>query len=302
MAYRFKRKQAVTQNLRRIARQQIDRACTELTREAPTRAEDIHAARKRFKKLRSLLRLAKPSLAGDVYRTGNRRLRDLGHALAGRRDAEVMLETLDSLARDLREDGHDPGLDALYDVLQARLAAGEAAALDASGTSGQEAAGELARIGAGLDDWELDTDGYAALAPGLLTGYRRGRKAMRRASRQQRSATRFHDWRKRVKDHWYHCRLLRYLWPGPLRARADELKALSDLLGDDHDLAVFRQTLGAIPDHVLTSGTRERLLAAIRDRQRSLRKAAFRLGQRVYAEKPRDFDRRFSRYAQAARR
>jgi CHAD domain-containing protein len=300
MPYRFKRKQAVAQNLRRIARQQIDRACTELTREAPTRAADIHAARKRFKKLRSLLRLAKPSLAGDVFSTGNRRLRDLGHALAGRRDAEVMLETLDSLARDLREDGHDPGLDALYDILQARLAAGEAAALDASGTSGQAAARELAKIGAGLDDWELDADGYAALAPGLLTGYRRGRKAMHRA-RRRRSDARFHDWRKRVKDHWYHCRLLRYLWPGPLRARADELKALSDLLGDDHDLAVFRQTLDAVPDHALASGTRERLLAAIRDRQRSLRKAAFRLGRRVYAEKPRDFGRRFERYAQAAR-
>ena len=38
-----------------------------------------------------------------------------------------------------------------------------------------------------------------------------------RQARKRPGDRQFHDWRKRVKDHWYHCRLLKYLWPEPMR-------------------------------------------------------------------------------------
>ena len=52
-----------------------------------------------------------------------------------------------------------------------------------------------------------------------------------------------HDWRKRVKDLWYHERLLAPTCGPTVRGHAKELDRLSDLLGDDHDLALLRHEL-----------------------------------------------------------
>jgi hypothetical protein len=53
--------------------------------------------------------------------------------------------------------------------------------------------------------------------------YRRGRKAFD-SGREQPDEQRFHEWRKRVKDYWYHTRLLHRIWPALMTARASELK------------------------------------------------------------------------------
>jgi CHAD domain-containing protein len=295
-----KRKEKPAAGMRRIAREQLGRAQAELTAQTPASAEAIHQARKRLKKVRALLRLVQPALRNDTFKTQNRRLRDMGHTLAGRRDADVMLETLDGLEQELRERGHDIDLSALRETLRARRDARESADTGTSGPPGQAVAQALAEMRAEAGHWSLAGTGYAALGPGFRKYYRRGRKALRRARRRPGDVE-FHEWRKRVKDHWYHSRLLRYLWPRPMRARAGELKILSDLLGDDHDLAVFRQTLQEMPDFALPPRSARLLQAAIRDRQRTLRSSALTLGRRVYAEKPGHFHRRFQRYARAAR-
>ncbi len=45
-----------------------------------------------------------------------------------------------------------------------------------------------------------------------------------------------HEWRKRVKDLWYHVTLLQDAWRPVMSALADEAHELSDRLGDEHDL------------------------------------------------------------------
>ena len=95
-----------------------------------------------------------------------------------------------------------------------------------------------------LPSWPLDDLGFDDLAPGFRRAYRRGRKAMR-ALDHAPSDEGFHEWRKRVKDHRYHLELLRDLWPAQMKARRGEVKALGELLGDEHDLTVLRATLSA---------------------------------------------------------
>jgi CHAD domain-containing protein len=73
-----------------------------------------------------------------------------------------------------------------------------------------------------------------------LLSYRRGRQAFTRA-RGTREMEDLHAWRKRVKDLWYHERLLASTCGPTVRGHAKDLDRLSDLLGDDHDLAVLRQ-------------------------------------------------------------
>jgi CHAD domain-containing protein len=95
---------------------------------------------------------------------------------------------------------------------------------------------------------------------------------------------RFHDWRKRVKDYWYVSRLLRRCWPELMENRVAELKRLSDLLGDDHDLAVMRSLL--VHEQANLGDTTSLLSGLLRQRQQELRAVAGPLGMRLYATAP----------------
>src|SRR5262245_17059572 len=98
LAYRLGKDEPVGDGIRRIARAQLDGARDDLVR-TPKRklGEGVHEARKRVKRLRAALRLARGGLAEDVYARENAGFRDTGARLSGARDAEVMLETLDAV-------------------------------------------------------------------------------------------------------------------------------------------------------------------------------------------------------------
>ena len=76
------------------------------------------------------------------------------------------------------------------------------------------------------------------LEPGLRRMYRGGRREWR-AMQKGASVEGLHEWRKRVKEFWYDHELLKPLWKPVMKAVGDEAHDLSDLLGDDHDLAVL---------------------------------------------------------------
>ena len=97
MPYRVKRKESVRDGIRRLSVEQIRRAERELGDRDLDDPKAVHQARKRFKKVRSVLRLLRKSIGKKAFKAENGRLRDLGKRLAGPRDADVALETFDDL-------------------------------------------------------------------------------------------------------------------------------------------------------------------------------------------------------------
>jgi CHAD domain-containing protein len=146
--------------------------------------------------------------------------------------------------------------------------------------------------------WPLHVQKYPTLPSGLRQTYRRGRKARVQAYRET-TPEHFHEWRKRVKDHWYHIRLLQKTWPELMQGYRQALKALADLLGDNHDLAVFRQTLLAHPKTFGIDRDIQVLLGLIEQRQAELRIQAKTLGQRIFAESSSLFGHRMQQYMKA---
>ena len=104
-----------------------------------------------------------------------------------------------------------------------------------------------------------------------------------------------HEWRKRAKYLWYQLRVLEPVWPAALSGMVGEADRLSDLLGEDHDLAVLRAQLAALTAET-NSGSVEELFARIDRRAKGLQTQAFSLGQRLYAERPGDFVARVGAY------
>ena len=183
-------------------------------------------------------RLGRDALGEETYKRENQAFRDTGRRLAGVRDASVLIETLDAL--ELAAAGELPS-DATAG-LRDRLEAERKQAL-------QSLKEDDAVINSVCDDLEQARDAdrdldlrqrrFAALEPGLKRIYGRGRKAMT-ASAQEASTDNLHEWRKRVKDLWHAEQILQAASPKKMKKLAKRTHKLSDLLGDDHDLAELR--------------------------------------------------------------
>jgi CHAD domain-containing protein len=203
--------------------------------------------------------------------------------------------TVDALAE--RFAGQAPA--ALFDAVRERLAERAAAVREDAGSDVARQAAELRTLAARVDEWPLERSSAGTLVRALERSYARGRDAFERADRRP-TTTNLHELRKRVKDLWYQERLLRDTWPGMMKAHAGESKALSRLLGDDHDLAVLEAVLA---DDEVTRGVAAdvgELLELIAHRREELLAEIRALGRRVYAEPPKAFRRRMRRYLRLA--
>jgi CHAD domain-containing protein len=302
-AYRIKRGEKPAKVVVRIARGRLDDALEHLHDGLGDNvAVAVHETRKDLKKTRAVLRLIREGIGEETYRRENSRFRDAGRALAGSRDAEAKVETLDSLAE--RFGDHLPaGFEALRERLEVeRDALAEAQSDDDSETRrlAAQAAAEIAAGRAAMERWSLAKSGWGLLGPGLKRSYKRGRDRFGDLLSDP-SPESVHEWRKRVKDLWYHLRLLRNSWPEVLGAMTDQAHELSDLLGDHHDLSVLAQDLESRPE--LAGGSQESaaITGLIEARQEELLERAVPIGERLYADRPTVFVERLHAYWRAWR-
>jgi CHAD domain-containing protein len=297
MPYKLRQDENVRDGLRRCAREQLQTAVDELTtgvNDDPVAA--VHEARKALKKSRSLLRLARGTIGPDERRRVNAALRNAGRELSSARDAEVMIDATNDLAK--RFAGQVP--QKTFNTIRRHLEVARDPArrqLLESGVTDQ-VSHELTVIIAAIDTWPLRRGGWKALQPGLRRSYQDGRELLATA-RDKPTVESLHEWRKRVKDLWYHLRILKPMSPGIVGGQADEADKLADLLGDDHDLAVLRETLesgaSALPVDL------DAVLALIDHRRGELEVQAFKIGERLYAERPKAFAQRMHSYWKASR-
>ena len=285
MAFEIRLQHDVSPEICRVAREEVDRAIAAVEGARGGTLKGVHDARKRFKAIRALLRLVAPRL-GPAFRRENRWYRDAARQLAGVREAQASLETLDRLG--------SPGDAYLRRELEARYEARR-------GLRSRDAdvlavlAKDLAKARKRVATWSLAGGGFKLVEPGLRATYRSGRKGFRRALRGT-TATELHEWRKDVKYHRHHLELLVHLWPDVLKAAAATARRLGDLLGDHHDLHELRALLSRSPALARSTRARESVLAAAEHQSRELEAHAGTVGGLVYAEKPGRFIARMGAY------
>ena len=276
MSYVFDQREALDVTVRRIAREEIEDAIGKLHGGEEDRDTRIHDVRKDLKKLRALLRLGRSELGEATYARENAGFRALAHRLSGAREAAAISATLEGLVS-----SDDSRFAALREKLAERRREAHESGLDDASLRAIEH--ELRLALSRVSGWPLERPTWEAVAPGLRRAYARGRRAMKLAYAEP-SAEHFHEWRKRVKDHLYHTRLLSSIWPEPMKGRRAALDTLAELLGDDHDLAELERVVNETSDG--DASEREELQALIEQRARELRERAFWIGKRMYAEKP----------------
>jgi CHAD domain-containing protein len=290
MAYRLKRGESVIRGLKRVAREEMEQAGGQLSgHKKPGRDEAIHDARKSIKKVRALLRLASAEQEG-IYGRENARLRDIARRLSKFRDAFAIIETFDELKKKFPPETRNK-LGSVRLALTKRRS--QSAREEDVGIVILEAATALRRAAKRVKTWPLRADGFAAIGPGLEETFRAGRKALARVRKDAR-ADNLHELRKRVKDHWYHLRLLEDLWTDVIKATENSLKDLETLLGNDHNLVVLGETIMADPAFYGEKKAIDLTIHLIEKYQKELREQSLVLAARIYEEKPRALTRRMA--------
>lgn len=290
MAFRLKADEGVADGVRRIAQEQIAKAAEEAGSGLLPNDEAIHQCRKRCKKIRALLRLVRPGMP-ELYAEENRFFRDAARELSELRDADVLIEAYDGLLMQFEGAVDRQELAPIRRKLTLRRK-GIAENSEGQRKSLETFRGRMLEAVERVADWKMRGKPLKTLRDGLLKTYRRGGCAMERCEGVDPvDDMQFHEWRKRAKYSFYHFRILRDYWPRLMTALWRDFKKLSDILGNDHDLAVFRQALLGETDTFKDPGRLDVLLELIDRRRGKFHRQAFALGRRLYALKPKSLGR-----------
>jgi hypothetical protein len=226
MTFYLHEHEEIAPGLRRIAHEQIGHVLGALVDDAVPVEEKVHALRTCCKKMRSLLRLARPVM-GDTYKIQDRRFRSAARQLADHRDSEIVAKTIGLL-------GGSPG-QALAPGLPV-----PATAIEASGNI-------LRECGDAVDGWPLDIGGFEDIAPGFAWTYQKCLDAWD-AVQSEPSDEAFHRLRRFTKYHWYQVRILERLNRKAIHEQRKSLRRLQLALGNAHDIALLQDAFESLDD------------------------------------------------------
>jgi CHAD domain-containing protein len=279
-AFALKSGGSFRQDVRRIVRRQLDKALRDLCRLGATADEAIHDVRKRFKRVRAVLRLIHGELGDRVYREENEALRAAAAAFSEVRNSRVLVDAVDKLRR--RESDIPP---AAFSALERFLKAKQrdihdrlARNVDAMDELREAIEGGRSRA----SDWDLPRDGRRAIRRGLRRTCQAGSNALDDALKATTSEH-LHECRKQAKYFYHQVQLLERVASPAVVELAGQLHELERKLGDDHDLGMLRVEVaaciaGGLPD------VNERLISLIDDWRTVLQDECLAQARKIYRE------------------
>jgi CHAD domain-containing protein len=275
---------AVGEALRAVARDILAAARATIEDPARSDAEAVHDFRREMKRWRALLRLLEPFLGDDGQRLRTE-ARDLARALGGARDAQSALDALADVA--------DHGLE----LSQRSLATvrGRIEELKQAAETTTLTADMRLRITSALDQalasvevWPLHPLTFTDVAKCLTRGYRSARDTLPE-SWPDADGEELHELRKRIVTHRYQMETVVPLWARFGKMWVGEAQRLRDRLGKHQDLRLLTRMT---EPHQPLAPWRSRLRPAVDGRGADHVRAARRIAQRLFVEKPKAFRRR----------
>ena len=264
----------------RIVRRQLDKALRDLCRLGATADEAIHNVRKRFKRVRAVLRLVREELGDRLYRRENESLRDAAAAFSEVRNARVLVDAVERLRH--RESDVPP---AAFDALERFLKAKQRYIHDrlARNVEAMDTLREAIETGRSrTSQWPLPRDGRRAVRRGLRRSRKAGVKALDNAL-QVTTAEHLHECRKQAKSLYHQVQMLERVAPASVRQLSEQLHEIEQKLGDEHDLGMLRVEVvaciaGGLPE------VNDRLVALIDDWRHELQHDCLAKAQQIYRE------------------
>lgn len=292
MAYRIRPSERFSEEFRAAGTEQLEDAINVLTLRPEGLLEAIHSARKNFKKLRSLYRLA----AADIrpfQRAENVRIRDMAKSLSAFRDTIALVESSRYLLEHSRGDDERAALERIIRILTDR----RDERVKDKGTIENSISAAIATCGDAIEALSQVTfkKGTKRDATRIRKGWRKVLKrahAARQACENSIDAAPFHQLRKRGQDYRHYLHLLQDLWPSAMLAQRAAVSDMVDLLGHHNDLALLTSLANQQP-HLFANGEDvAHLQSAVTARQELLRQSALELTDTIFLDPPDEEARR----------
>jgi hypothetical protein len=263
-------------SLKAVARALLKDLGSELS--AATPATSVHGARRRLKRLGSLLRLMRRLIGEVSYSAANDRSMSAAKALAGQRRSEALVAAV--LKLDL---GSKSGK-ALLKLAEDHRDDRETCAAPAERL--ETARREVAALSALAAAWKIPRRGAEPIAEAFGDSYRKARKKLAGALENQ-MAEDLHEARKFVIHHLHHLQLLQAWLPDDHQKRLDDLEKLREILGDFNDLAELERLMRLRDISGLRSASR-----ALRKKRNTLLKKAAKAARPLFRPKTEAFVKR----------
>jgi CHAD domain-containing protein len=294
MSYQLENNETLSFGLKRIVLERIDKSIFDISKENGVSNEEIHDARKNFKKIRTVLRLVRSKLGNDSYQIENSFYRDAGRTLSALRDSTVLIYTFDKLIKNLVYDYDKLDFSSFKDFLNNRHEQISSTTSSANGVI-PTLSTEMILARSRIFDYPFSGDNFKLIYYDLQRIYEKGQVQMRKCL-EEAIKENVHEWRKRVKDLWYSMRILSNIWPEIMSPLVDMLAKLSDILGDANDLFLLKQEILTNEDKFESDFQTKELINFIDKRLIDLLREAKFIGRRIYSEKSSFFAGRMKNY------
>ena len=285
----LKKEETLAEGIHRVLNEQTRAIHKELSSSSDL-VTSVHNARKHFKIIRSLLRLLRIRNGNTWFSSENSFYRGLASQLSDIRDLHVLLDSIELLQNDATSLLTSFNTGDLYQFIHSDIKQSEKELI--LDHTFQVIKDELTNHS--IPDTRLEEEAtICTLIDGLEQVYEAGYNNMYQTYLNP-NAENFHEWRKTVKHLLYSCQLLNPYWPITTSVNATNLKELSDVLGQEHDLANLQVYLRQPSlKSIIDVESIDLNIAEAEKKRTKLQRTAEHLGKEVYAETAEYFIRHF---------
>lgn len=268
----------------------IDEATLEITERKIADDLIVFNLRKRVKNLRALLKLLRKEFGEEFYKKNNFALRDVNRRSSAIRNFSALIK----VSEILKSASNDPICNEALNLLQNRI---ESDFEEVKRKTDYDALlnfykYQLEKFKARLLHNQIDTNRFSSIKYGIFKIYSDGKKNLSMVIDNPESEV-LHDWRKNTKDLYYPLLSLTPLWKSVISGYTKEIKLLSDILGELHDLYELKLYIQSLIDNPFDFTS---VLYFIESQNPSLIEESVLLGRKIYAENEEQFSERIKKY------
>jgi CHAD domain-containing protein len=274
----------------------IDDAISEINERKLNADSIVFNLRKRVKNLRAFLKLLRKDFGEEFVKKNNFTLRDLNRRSTAIRNYSALFNVCEILKSERINSECSEALDLLQNRIQLDFD-------EIKNNTDYKALFnyyqlQLEKYKEHLSHHEISSNRFSKVKYGLNKIYSEGHKNLLMSIENPDDKI-LHDFRKSTKDLFYSLRSLTPLWEPVLSGYTKEIKLLSDILGELHDLFELKLYIQSLIDNPndFTS-----VIMFIESQSEVLLNQCIALGKKIYAESEDQFIERIKKYYTGYRR
>ncbi len=288
MKFQLKKSDLKKEKLRDVIARELSQLCETFQGQVVSSVQ-IHSMRRSLKKTRALLRLVRDGISASDFRETDQHIRQCGKLLAPIRDAwvlESLIEKLDGEFEIISEDTAKL-IQLIRDSMPESVKRIEATTPKKNGTKFNsrlfiELKLCLHETIQSVLGWSTISVNENVIKKGISRVYRKARKHYRNCSKGNQPSL-FHEWRRSLKQLFYHCQLAPWAWRN-LDEWKSNLRRLERTLGDEHDLVVLQEFLQSTEPRVLSQSALDTALEKSNLRRHKLQRKSLRMGEHLFTD------------------